>query len=180
MKAANVAIALAVGMCLATLAVACWGPSEAEKHFVRGMDLRSEGRSEEAIDEFNKGIQADPDFDSNYTALGLVYVDLAEYERAIDYLDTAIELDPDDKASYNSRGGAYYYLENYEKAMDDLEKALELDPTYSWAYYNRGSVYAELGDDDQAIADYEKALSLATDPVLIAEINLAIELLKTH
>jgi tetratricopeptide (TPR) repeat protein len=153
---------------LALLAVACDTLTEATKHNNIGAELSNEGRWEEAIAEFDKAIDLDPDYAMAYYNRGLTYHKLEKHDQAIADYGKAIELDPGYSEAHYNRGHAFFELDEYGLAIADFDKAISLDPDDAEAYVNRGSAYAKLGERDQAIADYEKALTLTTDPEVVA------------
>ena len=52
---------------------------------------------QEAIENFNKAIELDPNSAAFYSARGLVYVELGKHQEAINDYNKAIELDPNCK-----------------------------------------------------------------------------------
>ena len=128
----------------------------AEKHFNQGQKLADEGRYDDAIVEFGKAIELDPN----------------------------IELGPNYAAAYSKRGSAYTYEGQYDLAIADYNKAIELDPNielgpdYAVAYYNRGSAYTYKRKYDLAIADFNKVIELSQDPDLVDKAQTQIDKLN--
>ena len=129
----------------------------------RGTRANDEGRHEEAIAEYTKAIELNPDNSTTYNRRGFAYDDLCQYEKAIEDYNKAIELNPGYAVAYNNRGFAYKNLEQYERAIEDYSKAIELDPSYARAYNNRGRAYTNLKQYEKAIEDYNKAIELDSD-----------------
>lgn len=139
---------------------------EAETHLERGRALITQGQLEQAIAEFDRAIELDPDDVEVYATRGFAYIALGQFERGIADYDTAIELESENPILYNDRGFAYAELGKYERAVADYDKAIELDPDYDnvdYAYNNRGFAYGSLGKYEQAFSDFERAIALNPD-----------------
>ncbi len=75
-----------LGVLLSTtilMVAACSSSSEAEKHNDAGFELFQQGRLEEAVAEFTKAIQVDPNFGVAYHNRGAAYGRLGQHPRAI-------------------------------------------------------------------------------------------------
>jgi len=86
--------------------------------------LRSSiNRYEQAIEDFSKAIELNPNDAVAYYNRGLAYAKLNEHERAIEYYGKAIKLNPNDAKAYGNRGIAYSEILRYEESARDFKKA---------------------------------------------------------
>jgi protein O-mannosyl-transferase len=129
-------------------------------YYYWGISKSSQGKDQEALEEYTKAIQLKPDFDRAYVSRGQVYDMLHNPKAAIADYNKAISLNPRKAEIYNGRGWAFYELGDKDAAMKDYEKAIALNPTYADAYNNRGWANYEAGNDKSALADFSKAISL--------------------
>ena len=131
-------------------------------YFSKAHNLYNKRKYEEAIENYNKSIDLDPNNSYAYNNRGLAKNNLEQYFNALkDYdNDKAIELDPNNSVIYYNRGLAKTHLWQYEEAIEDYNKAIELDNNNSTAYYNRGLVKSYLGQYKEAIEDYNKTIEL--------------------
>lgn len=127
----------------------------------RGNTYSSYGNYQQAIADFDRALELDPNYNFAYRSRGWAYYQFKDYQRAFADFNYALELDPNDAHAYYSRGWAYDALKSYQQATADFGRAIELDPNFSWAYCGRGWVYHDLKDYQQAIADFNHALELA-------------------
>jgi tetratricopeptide (TPR) repeat protein len=64
------------------------------------------GEYDKAIEDYDWGIQQDPNYASAYNNRGFAYAELGQYQLAIQDFDKAIQLDPKNGYVYYSRGVA--------------------------------------------------------------------------
>jgi len=121
--------------------LAC-GPSKgtAEWYLDQGNELCEEGYYDEAIEEYNKAIELDPNLAEAYQNRAYAYNYKGQYDLTITDCNKAIELDPNMAEAYFNRGGAYIGKGQVDLGIADYTKAIELDPEDQRAYANRVSV----------------------------------------
>ena len=139
------------------------GTGAAVSHFSQGVELQEQGRFEEAIDEYTKAIELDPNYAMAYSNRAAAYLYKGQYDLVMADCNKAIELDPELAMAYNNRGAAYATKGELDQAIADFDKAIELAPELAMAYNNRGAAYATKGELDKAIADFDKAIELDPD-----------------
>jgi Flp pilus assembly protein TadD len=127
-------------------------------HYNYGLALFSEGKIEQAINQYDKAIRITPNV-VVYFNRGLAYANISKYQNAIDDFTTAIHLKPD-YATYYNRANAYATIGRYQNAIDDFDKALHLKPAFAEAYNNRGNIYGQHGQYKLAINDFNKVIGM--------------------
>ena len=132
----------------------------AYEFYARAREAYSKDDWIQAMLDYNRAIELDPQYVKAYNNRGLVYSALKEYFKAIADYNQALELDPKSAPTYTNRGNAYFELKEYFKAISDYNQALELKPKLAQAYYKRGNAYFELKDYIKAISDYNRAIEL--------------------
>ncbi len=116
---------------------------------------------EEAIIDFDKAIELNPNNAGAWALRGKAKVNLQKYEEVIVDFDKAIELNPSIIAeAWALRGGAKINLQRYEEAIADFDKAIELNPNLALVWMLRGVAKGNLQRYEEAIADYVKAIEL--------------------
>ncbi len=103
---------------------------EAMKAFARGQELDDLGRSEEALKEYLRAIDHDPNFGRAYASLAVVYLNWGRVEEAEKYFQEAIRrIDQmTDREKYRTRGIYYLWKRDYKKAIDEYAALLEQYP----------------------------------------------------
>ena len=91
-----------------------------------GVQLAQQGAFDEAIEEFTKAIEIDPEDVRIYRDRGGVYLTTKRFQEAAN-ISKAIELSPKDYAGYRPGAGQSELLQ-LDQALADLNKAIELNP----------------------------------------------------
>jgi tetratricopeptide (TPR) repeat protein len=140
---------------------------QAEIYFYRGNANYAAHNFKDAIQDYDRAIQLNPQLAVAYYKRGLAYAaGLGEYERAIQDFDQAIQIDPQNADAYDDRGLAFRALKKYEKAFQSFNHAIELNPNDARTYANRGLVYFDMNQFEPALKDFDDAIKL--DPYNIA------------
>ena len=127
---------------------------------------------DEAIAEFERAVEIDPDFGEAYNNLGSAYLKRKSYPEAIDAFTRGIEKNVGYADLHNNLGYAYFCANKYPEAIHQIKTALEKNPKFVHATFNICQVYLktiidELPDFDSAsIAErIEKVKELLTSIV---------------
>ncbi len=144
---------------------------EAYEAYLKGRGLYYEYELEknlEAIENFKKAIDLDPDFALAWAGLGDAYAQMfgifnqgkVWIDSALNAGKTAIEKDPELAESYKALGVTYYYNNQYPKATETLEKAVEISNNHAQALGNLATVYFVSGQLDKSLDLQLKAAGL--------------------
>ena len=125
-----------------------------------GIEYYERLQFDEAIQNFNRAIEIDPENAWTYCNRGNAYRKQGLLAMAIKDFTNASHLAQNYSDAYYYRGRAYYRQKNYEKAIQDLDYVIELNPDHLAAHYNRGCVYEAQKEFVKAIQDYKKVINL--------------------
>ena len=116
----------------------------------------------EAIEDYDRAIELDPDFKEAYNHRGLAKFYLNDFLGAISDYDKALELDPKFIEAYYNRGLTGYNARNYIGCIPDFDKVIELDEKDADAYFMRGlaKTFVAKINIDSACEDFRKAKEL--------------------
>jgi uncharacterized protein (TIGR03032 family) len=101
--------------------------------FEKGTDLFNENKKEEAIVQYKKALEVQPDFLPATFNMAIALGDLGRFDEAEKILLDVIENDASIVETYNSLGYVYYRKGDFEKAKENFEKAIELKPDFQQA-----------------------------------------------
>jgi len=139
--------------------------AQSDFHNQRGIELADRGWLDEALREFSKAVELDPDSAHAHDNLATVLADKGRFREALKEYLVAIELEPQSPtAHYNL--GSFLSTHGYDLAVSEYKEALAVEWDYPDAHLNLGLTYAERGLFHEALASYEEALRLdPKDPV---------------
>lgn len=87
-----------------------------------------DGQLEEAVTEFNRALNKNPDHVFAHLGLAICFMQLDRADEALTEFNRVIDLSPDLAVAYANRGILHDRLEKYDLALTDYKKALSLDP----------------------------------------------------
>ena len=82
-------------------------PAPAEDHYYRGINLFGEGKLDEAVVEYNRALEIDPNFSDALHGLAQAYHAKQDFDRAIETAQRIIALDPEDILAWTTISRAF-------------------------------------------------------------------------
>jgi protein O-mannosyl-transferase len=131
-----------------------------EAYYSRGVVLFDEKKFDQAIPDFNKTIELNPNYVQAYINRGDIYIYSNKFEEALADFNKAIQLRPDFELGYYNRGVVFYTQKKYKEALTDYNKAIALKPDYAQAIYSRGLAKYYTDKKDSACLDIIQAGNL--------------------
>jgi|GEM_PF-469913 len=128
--------------------------------FFKGAYYLVQGEHQKAIQEFEKAIQINPNYDAAYQNLGVTQLSSGRSEEAIINLQKAIQLNPNNAVNYFSLASLYQSLGKLQEALRNYQKSLEIDSDYVQACCGIGTSYMMLNNFKEALASFEKCLQI--------------------
>lgn len=150
-------------------------PQNAVAEGALGSALMTQGRIDEAITHFKRGLEIWPTDAGARNNFGNALLETGQLDEAIAQYNKALELQPNNAMAYYNLGVAYFRKGNLDEAIIRYRKAIEIQPNYPDGYDQLGNTLLQKGQVDAAIASWET--SLKTQPVNVTtRNNLAIVL----
>jgi tetratricopeptide (TPR) repeat protein len=116
------------------------------------------GKSEKALEDFDKAIELGYTKAHAYTSRGLFHAEMGDYAKAVADYDEAIKLDPKDIAPLINRASLKLNQREFDAAIDDYTLALEKMPKSQSLLHQRAIAYKAAGKPEEAIADFDAIL----------------------
>lgn len=132
----------------------------AKAHFNLALAYEKEGKYNEAIAEYNRVLEIDPNYFLVYNNIGNIYTSKNLYDEAIIEYRRCLEIEPNYFLAYNNLGNIYGLRQEYNKAIESYEKSIELNPSYSESHSNLGLLYLENNIYQKAEKEFREALRL--------------------
>ncbi|NOT92419.1 tetratricopeptide repeat protein [Ferruginibacter sp.] len=134
-----------------------------------------------ALADFNKAVQLNPNDESTYEYLAIIYYYQSNFKEAINNISRCIAINKYEASYYNKRAIFYNYQKNYQAALADYNEAIFLNQTNNEYYLSRALCYVTLKNYAAAYDDYGFATMLnPSDADSKKELQKLDPLLKTE
>jgi protein O-mannosyl-transferase len=135
-------------------------PNNPRAHANLGETLTALGKTGDAVTEFNRALEIDPDFVEAHSNLGMILASLGRTEEAVSHYERALRINPNSAPAQYNLGMALAGMGRTEDAARHFERVLQIKPDFSDADYRLGVVLEGLGATTDAVKHYERAISL--------------------
>jgi tetratricopeptide (TPR) repeat protein len=125
-----------------------------------GLALFNQGDLQEAIAQYQKALEINPDYAEARNNLGYALQQKGDMEGAVAQYQQVLEVNPDYENARFNLGVALFLKGDLEGAIAQYRKALEIRPGDSEAQNNLGMALAREGRVDEAIASYRRAIQI--------------------
>jgi len=141
---------------------------EAMKIYAHAQDLVLEGREAEAITEYQRAIEKDPNMGRAYAGLALLYRNWGQDEDANRYYEKAMALidQMTDREKYRTRGGYYFLNHNAKKAIEEYSALIKQFPMDNAAHTNLPLAYFYNREMQRAFEEGQKAAEFAPQNII--------------
>ncbi|MGF1513332.1 MAG: TIGR03032 family protein [Elainellaceae cyanobacterium] len=111
-------------------------PTAAQQQFQAAMQAYQVGEHSSAVDHYRQGLALEPRQMTARYRLGVILVDLGQWQAGIDELSQVVAERTDHVEAHNSLGVAYFKLGQIELARQHWERAIALNPGFKVAKEN--------------------------------------------
>ncbi len=137
-----------------------------DEHNARGIDLADRGWLDEAISEFEKAIDLDPESAHARDNLGTVLAEKGQLLEALfEYVD-AVRAEPESPSAHHYLA-SFLASQGHELAVAEHRRTIELEYEFPDAHLNLALAMAERGQLEDAVAELETAHAQMPDDELI-------------
>lgn len=127
---------------------------------LRGAARQNQEKYEEAATDYQRSLEFYPEDQLTLVNMGIVNVELKQYDIADKFFDVLLRRFPDYTPGYLARSQMYIQMEDTVKAMEDLNMAIEKDPYTAQTFAARGLLHFQLRDYNRSLADLDEAIRL--------------------
>lgn len=133
--------------------------ASSDEHNSRGIELADRGWLDEALKEFKRAIELDPNSSHAYDNLATVYAEKKQYREALDAYLVALRLEPD-SATAHANLACFLSAHALDFAITEFQVAIELEPDHPDAHLNLGLTLADAGRPEDAARELKAAIEL--------------------
>lgn len=127
-------------------------------HYNLGVILFNNQQYDEAIVNFQKALELNPNLLHAYNYLGNAFQEKKQFDKSITYYQQAIQINPTDPTAYINLGIVFQNTKQHEKAIKYFEAALQLNPNLYQAYDYMGLSLNIEGNIEKTIGSYQSSL----------------------
>ena len=142
-----------------------------------GNALADQGRFDEALVQYGKALEIDPEFIEAEKNLAVALADVGRGDEALAHFRKVLEIHPDFVEARDNLGRLLAGRGQFDEAVVQFRKALEIDPDYAEAHDDLGQALFQQGMPDEAAEQFRKAVEIKPD-FAEAHNNLALVLVK--
>jgi tetratricopeptide (TPR) repeat protein len=134
-----------------------------DAHKDRGIAYKQEGRFPEAIAEFEKALEANPDDAFALSNLAHIYLQQGKLEESSRLIDRSLKVNPGNPFAHSIRGEILFGEDNMEEAAVVFEEVLNLKPNDIYAHSKLGVIYRKQGRMEEAASILKRGLEINPD-----------------
>jgi superkiller protein 3 len=127
-------------------------------HYNLGNAYMQNGKYDQAIFEFNRALQLQPNHGRAYNNLGRIFIIQGRLTEAIAAFQQAVAVNPGNAKAYNNLGSAYLMQGDVENAIGAIQRSLAINPSNADAHSNLAVAYYAKKEYDLALMHYDEAL----------------------
>jgi tetratricopeptide (TPR) repeat protein len=132
-------------------------------HNQLGLVLQYQGKSDDAMAQFQRVVGIDPHSWLGYNNIGWVLSSAGKVDQAIANYRHSIELNPRYALAYNNLALALGREGHPDQAIAEYRRAILVEPKYLYAHWNLAAALLSQRDFDGAIGEYRSALDCTKD-----------------
>jgi protein O-mannosyl-transferase len=125
-----------------------------------GFAFFQKGQADEAVKQFQKALEINPNDRDAHTDLGMVLDGIGRLDEAIVQYQKALKIDPDNVEAHNNLGNTLFRKGQLGEAIAQYQMAVKINPENAEAQGNLGAALFQNGQFDEAMAQYQKALEI--------------------
>ena len=134
---------------------------EGREDFFSGRALLFDKKFADAAGLIEQSVRIDPGAAYAYNALGIAYLEQAQYDKAIPAFRDAFRRAPHWSYPLHNEALAHIEVGDLQAAIRLYQQAIRITPQYSYLPYNLGLVFQRLNRRSDAEGSYKKAIALA-------------------
>ncbi len=135
----------------------------AKQYYKAGEDFTKAMNYKDAIVQFTRAIELDPDFEKAYISRANAYSRRGEHKSAAEDYDRALVFEDKDEEIYYFSGKEWHLQGNNQFALIKLTTAINMKRNFLEAYQVRQVVYMDMEEYEKALEDCQKCLKLKED-----------------
>jgi Tfp pilus assembly protein PilF len=135
-------------------------PKKTVKEFEKGVDADHQGKTDDAIQHYEKALSYSPDFYPAHNNLGSAFLGRQNFDAAQTQFEAALKANQNDVEAYFNLANVLLLTQRYPSAEREIEEGLQRRPDSAFGHFLQGSVYSRTGRPDLAEKSLQSALKI--------------------
>jgi len=135
-------------------------PKKTLKEFEKGVDADHQGKTDEAIQHYEKALTYSPEFYPAHNNLGSAYLGRQNFEGAQTQFEAALKINQNDAQAYFNLANVLLLTQRFPEAERKVDEGLQRRPDSAFGKFLQGSVYSRTGRPELAEKSLQSALQL--------------------
>jgi tetratricopeptide (TPR) repeat protein len=136
----------------------------ARQFYKTGLTFVEAGNHKDAVDQFSKAVDLDPEYAQAYVERSRSYEALGDLQNASDDLKRALTFEQKQPELYYEASRINFNLEKYKEALDLINKSIDLDKKSDISLQLLSRIQMALEDYSNSLISINKALNLKETP----------------
>jgi Tfp pilus assembly protein PilF len=135
-------------------------PKKTLKEFDKGVEADHQGKTDDAIQHYEKALSYSPNFYPAHNNLGSAYLARQNFDAAQTHLEAALRANQNDVEAYFNLANVLLLTQRYPEAEREVEEGLQRRPDSAFGHFLQGSVYSHTSRPELAEKSLQSALQL--------------------
>jgi tetratricopeptide (TPR) repeat protein len=135
-------------------------PKKTLKEFDKGVEADHQGKTDEAIQHYEKALSYSPSYYPAHNNLGSAYLGQQKFDEAQHQFESALTSNQNDAQAYFNLANVLLLTQRYPAAEREIDEGLQRRPDSAFGKFLQGSVYTHTGRPDLAEKSLQSALQL--------------------
>jgi tetratricopeptide (TPR) repeat protein len=135
-------------------------PKKTRKEFDKGVEADHQGKTDDAIQHYEKALSFSPNYYPAHNNLGSAYLGRQKFDEAQAQFEAALQANQNDVEAYFNLANLLVLTQHYDEAQREINEGLKRRPDSAFGKFLQGSIYSRTGRPDLAEKSLESALQL--------------------
>lgn len=136
---------------------------KASEYYTEGQALYKKGEYAEALEDFKKAVEANPELTAAWDSLGLCYHKADNFQEAVKCYEKSLKLDPKGKPALKNMARAYEFMGENKLAGETYLRYAGLYPDDADGYFDAGRQFYLAGDYEKGVDNMCRAYVMYQD-----------------
>jgi Flp pilus assembly protein TadD len=140
-------------------------PKRTIKEYEKGVEAEKRGKTDDAIEHYQRAINNSPNFYPAHNNLGTAYLSRQKFPEAQSQFEEALKANQNDVEAHFNLANVLLLTERYPAAEREIDEGLQRQPDSAFGHFLQGLLYSRTGRPELAEKSLQSALQL--DPKML-------------